>query len=134
VGAPTSHNEIGGDLMSREYGVVMGWLREQVEGGGTWVTSMVLSPIDRARDFYGEVKPDEYMAEAVRDAEMRGATHVIRFSIGEEGVELVDGDEWFLDLSSGEVKLLSEPDLPQFHGGHFEDSLHWVSQLALLYF
>ena len=56
------------------------------------------------------------------------ATHFVRFAIREDGLDLVDGDEWLFQISGDRVVLLTEPDRPAFCGGTVDEAIRWVDE------
>lgn len=54
-------------------------------------------------------------------------THYIRF-VYDGGVDLVDGDDWWVRIDGDEIELLTVPDHPAFNGGYLSDAIKWCKE------
>ena len=99
-----------------------------------WVLSQVAS-VD------GDTVPHLVVAtrERVGDMELwneyvEGSTHLVRFIVQSPGLDLVDGDDWWIryheDTDGGTIELMTEPDHPSYHGGELEEAIRWCNKLA----
>jgi hypothetical protein len=117
--------------------VVKQWLDANVcdadmGGEDRVITDMEIVTTERMKEYYNHHYHTiaKESIEEIEDYEAQGATHVVRFVMREEDMELVDGDDFYFYLDNGEFMLVSEPDVPGFCGGYVKDAIEWVHSVA----
>lgn len=116
------------------YGKVSEWLRENLEGtddlGENYVVSWAMCDIDTHIKL-NEAKYGEEIADWDREQRDEGATLVVRALVVTEGIELVDGDDFYFKVDENfDLELINEPDRPALCGSELDEGMRWVSERA----